>query len=70
MSNAVLGGIVVLVGLNPYTVAAHFLLSTALIAVAAVMWQRTRGGRRGAAPAGRQVRCSSWCGSWSPPPSC
>lgn len=44
MSNAVLGGIVVLVGLNPYTVAAHFLLSTALITVATVMWQRTREG--------------------------
>ncbi|QKW05838.1 heme A synthase [Streptomyces sp. NA04227] len=39
--NALLGGIVVLVGLNPYTVAAHFLLTTALIAVAAVMWHRT-----------------------------
>ena len=44
MSNAVLGGIVVLVGLNPYTVAAHFLLSSALIALATVMWQRTREG--------------------------
>ncbi|MFI5939865.1 heme A synthase [Streptomyces uncialis] len=44
MGNAVLGGIVVLVGLNPYTVAAHFLLSTALIAVATVMWQRTHEG--------------------------
>ncbi|MEV7500953.1 COX15/CtaA family protein [Streptomyces sp. NPDC093018] len=44
MGNAVLGGIVVLVGLNPYTVAAHFLLASALIAVAAVMWQRTREG--------------------------
>lgn len=44
MGNAVLGGIVVLVGLNPYTVAAHFLLSTALITVATVMWQRTREG--------------------------
>jgi cytochrome c oxidase assembly protein subunit 15 len=44
MGNAVLGGIVVLVGLNPYTVAAHFLLSTALIAVATLMWQRTREG--------------------------
>ncbi|WP_328772446.1 COX15/CtaA family protein [Streptomyces sp. NBC_00286] len=42
MGNAVLGGIVVLVGLNPYTVAAHFLLTSALIAVALVMWQRTR----------------------------
>ncbi|MGY3200948.1 cytochrome c oxidase assembly protein subunit 15 [Streptomyces sp. TE5632] len=44
MGNAILGGIVVLVGLNPYTVAAHFLLSSALIAVAAVMWQRVREG--------------------------
>ncbi|WP_447036689.1 COX15/CtaA family protein [Streptomyces sp. DSM 118878] len=44
MGNAVLGGIVVLVGLNPYTVAAHFLLSSALIAVAVTMWQRTREG--------------------------
>src|SRR5213595_1371371 len=40
MGNAILGGIVVLVGLNPYTVAAHFLLSTALITVASFMWQR------------------------------
>jgi cytochrome c oxidase assembly protein subunit 15 len=40
MSNAVLGGIVVLVGLNPYTVAAHFLATTALITVAVVMWHR------------------------------
>lgn len=44
MGNAILGGIVVLVGLNPYTVAAHFLLSSALIAVATVMWQRVREG--------------------------
>ncbi|MCD9873937.1 COX15/CtaA family protein [Streptomyces guryensis] len=44
MGNAVLGGVVVLVGLNPYTVAAHFLLATALIAVAVVMWQHTREG--------------------------
>ncbi|MEU6126631.1 COX15/CtaA family protein [Streptomyces sp. NPDC047123] len=44
MGNAVLGGIVVLVGLNPWTVAAHFLLSSALIAVAGTMWQRTREG--------------------------
>ncbi|MFD9562800.1 heme A synthase [Streptomyces sp. NPDC059994] len=44
MGNAVLGGIVVLVGLNPYTVAAHFLLSTALLTVAMMTWQRTREG--------------------------
>ncbi|MFB8419155.1 heme A synthase [Streptomyces albidoflavus] len=50
MGNAILGGIVVLVGLNPYTVAAHFLLSTALIAVATVMWQRTKEGDEPARP--------------------
>ncbi|NUV74800.1 heme A synthase [Streptomyces fungicidicus] len=50
MGNAVLGGIVVLVGLNPYTVAAHFLLSTVLIAVATVMWQRTKEGDEPARP--------------------
>ncbi|MEV2217716.1 COX15/CtaA family protein [Streptomyces sp. NPDC050997] len=44
MSNAILGGIVVLVGLNPYTVAAHFVATSALIAIATVMWQRTREG--------------------------
>ncbi|MDQ0797008.1 heme A synthase [Streptomyces sp. B1I3] len=40
MGNAVLGGVVVLVGLNPYTVAAHFLLSTALLTLAVLMWNR------------------------------
>ncbi|MFE1147218.1 heme A synthase [Streptomyces albidoflavus] len=57
MGNAVLGGIVVLVGLNPYTVAAHFLLSTALIALATVMWQRTREGDEPVRPlVGRPLR--------------
>ncbi|WP_307619963.1 heme A synthase [Streptomyces sp. V3I7] len=61
MGNAVLGGIVVLVGLNPYTVAAHFLLSTALIAVATVMWQRTREGDEAPRPlVGRSVAQLVW----------
>ncbi|MCX4909677.1 heme A synthase [Streptomyces sp. NBC_00878] len=61
MSNAVLGGVVVLVGLNPYTVAAHFLLSTALIAVATVMWQRTREGDAAPRPlVGKPVRQMAW----------
>ncbi|MFF1276233.1 heme A synthase [Streptomyces marokkonensis] len=61
MGNAILGGIVVLVGLNPYTVAAHFLLSTALIAVATVMWQRTREGDAGPRPlVGTAVRQLVW----------
>ncbi|KJK34904.1 cytochrome B561 [Streptomyces variegatus] len=61
MLNAVLGGIVVLVGLNPYTVAAHFVATSALIAVATVMWQRTREGD--AAPrflVGKAVRQLVW----------
>ncbi|MEV7285919.1 COX15/CtaA family protein [Streptomyces sp. NPDC093252] len=61
MGNAVLGGIVVLVGLNPYTVALHFLLSSALIAVATVMWQRTREGDGAARPlVGRVVQQLVW----------
>ncbi|MFD5797592.1 heme A synthase [Streptomyces diastatochromogenes] len=61
MGNAVLGGIVVLVGLNPYTVAAHFLLSTGLITVATVMWQRTREGGGEPRPlVGKAVRQLVW----------
>ncbi|MFJ1867236.1 heme A synthase [Streptomyces sp. NPDC088097] len=44
MGNAVLGGITVLTGLNPYSVAGHFLLATSLITVTTVTWQRTREG--------------------------
>ena len=39
---AVLGGITVLTGLNPVTVAAHFLLSMALIASSYLLWVRGR----------------------------
>nr|WP_244313402.1 COX15/CtaA family protein [Streptomyces zinciresistens] len=61
MSNALLGGVVVLVGLNPYTVAAHFVVSSALIAVATVMWQRTREGDAPARPlVGRAVQQLVW----------
>ncbi|MFF7750085.1 heme A synthase [Streptomyces sp. NPDC007971] len=61
MGNAVLGGIVVLVGLNPYTVAAHFLLSSALIAVATVTWQRAREGDEAPRPlVGKAVQQLVW----------
>ncbi|MEV5428689.1 COX15/CtaA family protein [Streptomyces sp. NPDC052701] len=61
MSNAVLGGIVVLVGLNPYTVAAHFVATSALIAVATVMWQRTGEGDAAPRPlVGRSVQQLVW----------
>ncbi|MFF9039261.1 heme A synthase [Streptomyces sp. NPDC014892] len=61
MSNAVLGGIVVLVGLNPYTVAAHFLATTALITVAVLMWQRVAEGDAAPLPlVGKAVRQLVW----------
>ena len=41
-AQALLGGITVLTGLNPWTVAGHFLLSAALVAVATVLWLRSR----------------------------
>ncbi|MEV8512504.1 COX15/CtaA family protein [Dactylosporangium sp. NPDC051484] len=41
-AQGVLGGITVRMALNPWTVAAHFLLSMALIAVAFLFWDRTR----------------------------
>ncbi|MGR8011229.1 COX15/CtaA family protein [Streptomyces hypolithicus] len=44
LSNAVLGGITVWLGLNPWSVAGHFLLANALLTVAVVTWHRTREG--------------------------
>ncbi|MCX4773320.1 COX15/CtaA family protein [Streptomyces sp. NBC_01260] len=61
MGNAVLGGIVVLVGLNPYTVAAHFLLSTALLTLALLTWQRVREGDTRPRPlVGKAVSQLTW----------
>ncbi|MFD5210737.1 heme A synthase [Streptomyces anulatus] len=40
LGNAVLGGITVWAGLNPWTVAGHFLLANALLAVAVITWVR------------------------------
>ncbi|MFX4292039.1 COX15/CtaA family protein [Streptomyces bohaiensis] len=44
LSNAVLGGITVLTGLNPWVVAGHFLLATLLITVTTVAWLRSKEG--------------------------
>jgi cytochrome c oxidase assembly protein subunit 15 len=41
-AQALLGGITVLTKLNPWTVAAHFLLSSVLVAVATLLWLRSR----------------------------
>ena len=43
-AQALLGGVTVLTGLNPWTVMAHLLLSMVLIALAVVLHQRTREG--------------------------
>ncbi|WP_455354233.1 COX15/CtaA family protein [Streptomyces sp. SYSU K217416] len=61
MGNAVLGGITVMAGLNPWTVAGHFLLATSLITVTTITWQRTREGDGTARPrVPRPVRKLSW----------
>ncbi|WP_411293264.1 COX15/CtaA family protein [Streptomyces sp. CBMA156] len=44
MSNAVLGGITVLTGLNPYTVALHMIAAMALVWVALLTWERSKEG--------------------------
>jgi cytochrome c oxidase assembly protein subunit 15 len=51
-AQALLGGVTVLTDLNPWTVAAHFLLSMAIIAVTTLLWWRLRSpGRGGVEPA-------------------
>ena len=49
-AQALLGGITVLTGLNPWTVMGHFLLSMVLIALAVVLHQRAREGDLPARP--------------------
>ncbi|MFL6131030.1 MAG: COX15/CtaA family protein [Mycobacteriales bacterium] len=52
-AQAVLGGITVLTGLNPWTVATHFLLSMAVLATTVVLaWRAARPTDRSAIPAG------------------
>ena len=41
-AQALLGGVTVLTGLNPWTVAAHFLLSTVIVALTVTLWWRAR----------------------------
>lgn len=61
MSNAVLGGMAVLMDLNPYTVAGHFLAAMALVTVAVVTWHRTGEGDGAARPlVGKPVKQLGW----------
>jgi cytochrome c oxidase assembly protein subunit 15 len=46
-AQAVLGAVTVLTGLNPWTVAGHFLLSMAILAAAVVLWWRSAEGSDG-----------------------
>ncbi|MEV8586104.1 COX15/CtaA family protein [Streptomyces sp. NPDC051180] len=61
MSNAVIGGITVWMGLNPWTVAGHFLAANSLLTVAVITWHRTGEGDTTPRPrAPRPVRKLSW----------
>ncbi|MGW0700377.1 COX15/CtaA family protein [Streptomyces sp. NPDC002867] len=61
LGNAVIGGITVWAGLNPWSVAGHFLLANALLTVATVTWVRTGEGDAAPRPrVPRPVRKLSW----------
>lgn len=61
MSNAVIGGITVWMGLNPWTVAGHFLAANSLLTVAVITWHRTGEGDGTPKPrVPRPVRKLSW----------
>jgi heme a synthase len=61
LANALLGGVTVLMELNPYTVAGHFLAATALLTVATVTWMRSREGDAAPRPlVGRPVKQLAW----------
>ncbi|MFF1419599.1 heme A synthase [Streptomyces sp. NPDC058280] len=61
MGNAVIGGVTVWMGLNPWTVAGHFVLATGLLTVTTLTWLRTREGDGAARPrVPRPVRKLSW----------
>ncbi|OCC12225.1 heme A synthase [Streptomyces sp. PTY087I2] len=61
LGNAVLGGITVWAGLNPWTVAGHFLLANALLAVTVITWVRVGEGDGPPRPrAPLPVRRLSW----------
>ncbi|PJE98427.1 cytochrome B [Streptomyces carminius] len=44
LANALMGGVTVLMELNPYTVATHFLLATVLLTLSTLTWLRAREG--------------------------
>jgi cytochrome c oxidase assembly protein subunit 15 len=59
---AVIGGITVLTGLNPYSVSAHFLLSAVLIAISVALYERSKDAGDG--PITRLVRPELAIAAW------
>ncbi len=59
-----LGGLTVLTDLNPWLVALHFLLSTAIIAATFLLWWRLRRAPGGGGPAGPRVPRRRAHGRW------
>jgi heme a synthase len=57
--NAVAGGITVLLGLNPYVVALHFLLAIALLTTTTLAWHRSRQSAA-ATPVSAPAATTSW----------
>lgn len=61
VANAVLGAFTVLTGLNPYTVAVHFLLAFVLIVLTVLLWHRAGEGDAAPRPlVGKPVRQLGW----------
>ncbi|MFI8964741.1 heme A synthase [Streptomyces sp. NPDC053493] len=61
LSNAVIGGVTVWMGLNPWTVAGHFLAANSLLTVTVITWHRVGEGDAPAKPrVPRPVRKLSW----------
>jgi heme a synthase len=58
--NAVAGGITVLVGLNPWVVAFHFVLAMGLLATATLTWHRARWRGARDAPVVPRTRAMAW----------
>lgn len=60
IANAVVGGISVLVELNPYVVAFHFIMATALLTTTTLTWHRAHRGQSAVVRFPRAVGALSW----------
>ncbi|MCS5496964.1 COX15/CtaA family protein [Cnuibacter physcomitrellae] len=60
IANAIVGGISVLVELNPYVVAFHFIMATALLTTTTLTWHRAHRGQSAAVRFPRPIGSLSW----------